>query len=38
MGLMIYLKAVCVCVFVWFYYRKQDLKRDDKILIEFVFK
>ena len=35
---MIYLKAVCVGVFVWFYYRKQDLKRDDKILIEFVFK
>ena len=37
---MIYLKAVCVCVCVcvWLYYRKQDFKRDDKILIEFVFK
>ena len=36
MGLMIYLKAVCVCVSVWLYYRKQDFKRDDNILIEFV--
>ena len=36
MGLMIYLKAVCMCVSVWLYYRKQDFKRDDNILIEFV--